>query len=402
MISSYEEASEKGAPIHGMFSRRVLPSSPMMSPIRRGQSLSSAGRSSSRNPSNNSSRRSSGWGMFNMRPKWMEGAHSPPPSYPLTSTESHDAPAPAYKRPPATSFFARLLGNPVERKTVRPIYTGPELPHPHFNAPQPFNQNLHPLHEEDEPRHSESHGDLSVAHHQSYASEDTDDNLVAPHPSPAPVRKAPIDSIYTEKNSSPSLGRPSFAWSSRSLPRDLSAFEEGEDSPDMRATSTRAPSLDLAWVTQGGQTRIPVPSWAAPRRRPSMRSKKSSRSAYSRSLYRQSAVSVMSGSSGPSRSAHSSTGPIPDMPHFSSIPSFRLEIGADRAKAILQLLINTPTSPSPPEHADEHGQKHARDHVHMHGHERARSDLSGDESRPTSIIDDASFTPNLRDSASSD
>lgn len=211
--------------------------------------------------------------------------------------------------------------------------------------------------------------------------------MLAPKSIPLSPRKIPADSVYEGDKSGMSMSRPSFAWSARSLPQGMSVFDDGpEEGATQRATSTRAPSLDLAWVTEG-EHRIPVPSWAAPRRRPSMKSKKSSRSAHNRSMYRHSIMSAMSSGSVPSRSAHSSTGPLPDMPHLSSIPSFRLEIGADKARALLQLLVDTPTTPN------------ATDSVLTA--EMKSTELCKDESRPISVIDDACYTPNLRDSGKS-
>lgn len=216
---------------------------------------------------------------------------------------------------------------------------------------------------------------------------------LAPYPPSMLPRKTPAESVYDEYiRSRQDRPESETGLTYRFLPKDMSMLEEGGEGHDLRAASTRAPSLDLAWVTQG-DARKSVTSRPEPRKPYSVRSKNFFKSGRNRSTYRHSIMSTLSDpsigpsastrttSSGQSGTTQSSLGLIPDIPSLHSVPAFRLEIGADKANAILQLLVTSPATFT----SSEKG---------------GIAEAYTDESRPESAVDDPLRSPNLRDSVS--
>lgn len=135
MISNHDEtASEHDAPIYSKFAstRRAVPSSTMLPSMYRSQSVSTAGIAPSRNLSRNTFRRSTIGMLSSMTNRWTDASPcTPPPSYPMPPANVSSSPAPTYKRHAGTSFFARLLGSPVERPKAPSVHAAPQPPHPH-------------------------------------------------------------------------------------------------------------------------------------------------------------------------------------------------------------------------------------------------------------------------------
>lgn len=124
------------------------------------------------------------------------------------------------------------------------------------------------------------------------------------------AQNASGDSYVDESKSDIFIGSQSIIWSERSLPSTVTIdpksqrLEEEEEyrgeeqqEPETRAQSTRANSVDLAWVFAEDAHKS-APTWAPPRRRPSVRSKHSTAT---RSTGRRPSIarqSIMSGRSG--------------------------------------------------------------------------------------------------------
>ena len=241
-----------------------------------------------------------------------------------------NAPRPAYQQGGGTSFFARLLSNPIEPTPEAVAHKQPPAA-PRTSAYTVEDSQHSPLdstfrssgqidgflYNDDDLDELQGLDDRS-----DYAGSGQKISIYCHTPTRLCPSGVPMPELAHIDNST--HRRPSLAWSARSL-RDASvANDTGDNGDDARAASTRAPSLDLAWVTRDDAHRIAIPSWAQQaKRRLSTKSKKSAKSARIPSFARRSVMSNRSGSSQPTARSGRSSAYIPDLPSPSSLPYFK-------------------------------------------------------------------------------
>jgi len=286
------------------------------------------------------------------------------PSSPVKTNSNHlvlplpvNAPRPAYEQGGGTGFFARQLGNPIELTPEAMFHKQPPAP-PRTSVYTVEESQNSPI---DPNNRSSDHVDaflyddddldeLQGLHDRSdHAGSGQKISLYCHTPTRLHSSEFPMPRL--DRNNDPAHALPSLAWSARSPRsiRDVSVVDDGgEDGDDARAASTRAPSLDLAWVTRNDAHRIAVPSWAQqPKRRVSTKSRKSAKSAKSArpSFGRHSDMSSRSGSSQPTARSGRSSGYMPDLPSPSSLPYFKSGVPSS-------VYMNEVIPPSPaPSHA---------------------------------------------------
>jgi hypothetical protein len=285
------------------------------------------------------------------------------PSSPIKATPTQlvsplpiNAPRPAYQQAGGTSFFARLLSNPIVPPAEPIVHKEPSAPHTSVytvegSQTSPMDPNFRSscqvdgfLYDDDALDEIQGLDDRS-----DYAGSGQKISIYC-H-TPTRLRSSQFLMPSLDRDNSSSHNPPNLAWSARSLSsiRDVSVIEDGgDDGDDARAASTRAPSLDLAWVTRSDTDRIAVPSWAQqPKRRVSTKSRKSAKSARP-SFGRRSVMSSRSGSSMPTARSGRSSGYIPDLPSPSSLPYFKSGVPS----SIYIGMMNEVVPPSPaPSHA---------------------------------------------------